>query len=125
MKPNNCQHIFCKRCFETYIQIFSKCPTCKKAFSSYEDIFNPSSNSNKYIKSLNHELEDKLYRLSHVEYPSQHCVICKKSDDKEHMILCQRCYINEVHYYCDTTQGLAFGKYICPICRHRFYNHLN
>ena len=124
VKPTNCKHIFCRRCFETYFQIYSKCPTCKKPLDKYEDIFTSTSNSNKSIKSINHELEDKLYRLSKVEYPERHCVVCRKSSDKEHMILCERCYINEAHYYCDSTQGLALGKYICPICRHRFYNHL-
>ncbi len=125
VKPDKCSHIFCRRCFEVYIQKFSVCPTCKQEFTSYSDIFRPSISSYEKIRSYNDEIEDNLYRLSFEEYPKRKCVICKKDNDKEYLIRCERCFINESHYYCDISGGLMFGKYICPICRNRFFNHIN
>ena len=66
-------------------------------------------------------LEDKLYRFSLSSIPKDHCLICKKNDNPDFLIVCDRCLINQVHYYCDETNGLYYGCYICPICRNRFY----
>ena len=77
--------------------------------------------SKQNIGLFNGNLEDKLYRFSLKSIPKEHCLVCKKLDNKEYLIVCDRCLINQVHYYCDEMIGLYFGCYICPICRNRYY----
>ena len=123
VKPNTCEHLFCRRCFEVYTQKFSICPTCRKKFTKYEDIFRIENNIGK-LKKYNYEIEDKLYRLSCPEIKDNYCIVCRKKENSEFLIRCDRCCMNKVHYYCDSFEGLTFGKYICPICRNRFFNHI-
>ena len=126
MRPDNCVHLFCRRCFEVYSQKFSKCPICKKNFNKYIDIFKPEKISNlEKLKIDNYYMEDKLYRLGlQDKIREDFCIICHKNENKDMLICCDRCLINQVHYYCDPTFGLIYGKYICPICRSRYFNHI-
>jgi hypothetical protein len=124
VKTDNCNHIFCRRCFEVYTKKFSKCPTCKKEFNSYDDIFKKNSINYQQLKIINFQNEDRLYRLCHEKIKESYCVICHKTDNKEFFLHCARCFFNEVHYNCDNWNGLVFGVYICPICHNSFYNNL-
>lgn len=124
VRPDNCQHIFCCRCFEVYIQSFDRCPTCKITFNKFLPLYDRGLLRKKNIGLFDGNLEDKIYRFEQFYKNHEHCVVCKKTDNPEFMILCDRCYINKCHYYCDINGGLAFNCYICPICRRRFYGKI-
>ena len=32
-KPNNCSHLFCKRCISSWRKVKKQCPLCRKSFS--------------------------------------------------------------------------------------------
>ena len=81
------------------------------------------------LKKKNHglfagNLEDKLYRFGQYNKKTDHCIVCKKNDNIEYMFTCDRCLINQSHYYCDMMGGILFNCYICPICRKRFYRSI-
>ncbi len=121
VKPDTCKHIFCKRCFEVYIQSFDHCPTCKIKFNQIQELYDINLIKKKKNGLFDGNLEDKLYRFQFASLPEEHCLVCKKKDNKEYLITCDRCFINQSHYYCDLTPGIAFNCYICPICRNKFY----
>lgn len=76
------------------------------------------------LSNMQKKIYNKLYRLSYNKIKEEYCIACHKKEEKEYLIRCDRCFVNQVHYYWDNFEGLAFGVYICPICRSRFYNHL-
>lgn len=124
VKPDTCKHIFCERCFEVYIQSFDKCPTCKIKFNQILKLYDPNLVKKGKIGLFGGNLEDKLYRFSSNFNSEDHCIICKKNDNPDFLLVCDRCLINQAHYYCDPSLGIAFGIYICKICRNRFYKNL-
>ena len=124
VKPDCCFHIFCKNCFQYYAQSFESCPVCRKKFNKILEIYNPK-NLNNYTNPFFDDIsEEKLYRLSLREIPSDRCCVCKKENDKEFLVVCQKCGVNQSHYYCDCTNGIAIDFYMCPICRARYRNKL-
>ena len=88
-------------------------------------MYNPKNLKNNKNPFFNDISEEKLYRLSLKEMPSDRCCVCKKDCDKEYLIVCDKCGVNQSHYYCDCTNGIAIGFYMCPICRGRYGNRLN
>ena len=124
MKPDCCSHLFCKNCFQYYAQTFDNCPICRKKFYKIIDIYNPKNkfkNINPFFDDIS---DEKLYRLSLNKMPSDVCCVCKRDCDKEFLLICQKCGINQCHYYCDTCNGIGIGFYMCPICRVRIRNKL-
>ena len=101
IRPYTCKHIFCERCFEVYIQSFDTCPICKIKFNKILKLYDSSLFKNKKIGLFQGNLEDKLYRFSFNSIPEDHCIVCKKNEDKDFLLVCDRYCINQFHYYCD------------------------
>lgn len=125
VKPDCCHHIFCKLCIQLYSQSFTFCPTCKKSFLKFSDVYDfKKERKENFDRFFNDLSGDRLYRLSLKKIPDDIYIVCKKDEKNDYLILCDKCGVNYVHYYCDPSPQIGIGFYICPICRIRCYKQI-
>ena len=121
---DNCSHTYCLKCIRELSKLDSKCPLCKKRYFilTYKD---GNHTIKEKIKKRNYsetiidyiEEEDYLQENSDAEDVDETCLICKKSDNKNVLMICDICNYNITHTYCDNLDKVPEGEWRCLLCR--------
>ena len=113
--PDGCDHNFCKSCLIEWSQRSGKCPICKNVYNNifvYDDGVKKQLSLNEIRKKYRKEKNDE----NENENIEKICYKCRKNDDEQNLILCDRCRENFCHYYCCNLKKLPSSRWNCQYC---------
>ena len=114
--PDGCDHNFCKTCLIEWSQISGKCPMCKNEYNNifiYDDGVKKQISVNEIRKKFKKEKNDE----NENENIEKVCYLCRKNEDENNLVLCDRCKETFCHYYCCNLKKMPVGKWFCEFCQ--------
>ena len=116
--PDGCNHDFCKSCLIEWSQRSEKCPMCKANYNNiyfYDNGIKKQLSINEIRKEYKKENnnEDSIDE----ENIEKICYICKKGEDQNNLLKCDRCKTYFCHYYCCNLKKIPPGKWYCKYCQ--------
>ena len=115
--PDGCSHDFCKTCLIEWSQRSGKCPMCKQMYNNiyiYDNGIKKQISLNEIRKNYKKENNNENLEENNID---KICYICKKNNDFENLILCDRCKGSFCHFYCCNLNKMPQGKWYCEYCQ--------
>lgn len=110
-----CSHSFCFDCISKWSQYSTECPICKQNFSS---ISHSSTMKRVKKKKFHYAYDDEdVMNDDIVKNSCDYCMVCHQGNDRDVMLICDKCKYNVCHIYCDGLDRIPDGDWLCSQCR--------
>ena len=111
----NCTHSFCYCCLWRWINCHNSCPLCRQQINQIGYLDSKAKDGKIIINASQLKINSSIIQNKEPN-DSVFCLVCKKTEPCNQLLLCKNCRYNLVHIKCQKLEWQDLQNYICDNC---------